>query len=144
MWWEMRSYQLNFVSWSIFSHNLLMSSTLIFFLKQLRLITFYLEAKLITSDETLISKLWGIAMYNMVLSIVKMFLAFFLLLILFNFVTFANKLPTVQNFLKHVQNKCFLWKLWAWLLPPFPEATMNLPSIGVLWTFCNQYISQLF
>ena len=68
----------------------------------MQLQVFGLKAKLITSDETLIRRLCGIVVYNVVKLEVEILLAFFLVLILFNFVTIGNKFSTTQNFLKHV------------------------------------------
>ena len=68
----------------------------------MQLQVFGLKAKFLTSDETLIRRLCGIVVYNVVKLKIEILLAFFLVLILFNFVTIGNEFSTTQNFLKHV------------------------------------------
>ena len=86
--WEMRWHQSTLVLWSILFYNILMSSRLIVLKCHLRLWIFDFKTKFITLDKTLIKRLWVIAVHNLVqLKVWYGTMAFFLVFILFNFVT---------------------------------------------------------
>ena len=63
---------------------------------------FHLKKKILTSDKTVVKRLLEIVVYNVVKWKVEILLDFFLVFILFNFVTIGNEVFTNQNFLKRV------------------------------------------
>ena len=97
--WEMRWHQSTLVLRSILFDNVLMSSGLIVLKSHLLLWIFDLKMKFITLDKTLIRRLWVIVVHNLVQSKVwRGTLAFFLVFILFNFVTIWIAFSATENF----------------------------------------------
>ena len=97
--WEMRWHQSTLVLRSILFYNVLMSSGLIVLKSHLRLWIFDFKMKFITVDKTLIRQLWVIVVHNLVQSKVwRGTLAFFLVFLLFNFVTIWNAFSATENF----------------------------------------------
>ena len=68
----------------------------------MRLQVFHLKKNILTSDKTVVKRLLEIVVYNVVKWKVEILLAFFLVFILFNFVTIGNEVFTNQTFLKRV------------------------------------------
>ena len=85
------------------------------FQKSSRLRRFDLKIKLITSDKTLLGKLWGIIVYNVAKSKDGKLLTFFLVFKLFRFIIIENDFAAWQNFWQSMCEITFLWKLSTWL-----------------------------
>ena len=115
-----------------------MSSRLIFLKNQC---DFDLKKKIKNSEKTLICRLRGIVVYNVVKPIVRILLAFFLVFILLNFVTIGNEFFITQRPLKHVWNKLFPWKLWTRLkiILKTLEITSNFGTNTVQFLIENSY-----
>ena len=67
------------------------------FEKTMRLRVFVLKTKFITSDKTLIRRLWGIVLYNVVNSKGEILWGFFLVFILVNFVKIENEISKLHQ-----------------------------------------------
>ena len=100
-----------------------------------RLRGFDLKMKLITSDKTLIGKLWRIVAYNVSKSKRGKLLTFFMVFNLFSFVTIENDFSVWQNFWKSMCEITFLWKLSTWL-------EITLKSLDI--TSCRGVVLQFF
>ena len=102
---------------------------------------FNLKKKIKNSEKTLICRLRGIVVYNVVKPIVRILLAFFLVFILLNFVTIGNEFFITQRLLKHVWNNLFPWKLWTRLkiILEILEITSNFGTNTVQFLIENSY-----